>query len=145
MMLRFLIATLWRASVSTHPFYARIDLGEYHRAAEQLALQDKEERGVFDVVLARWPAAAAIGVASHPVLDPYRHKFDGVNAYRLYLGETVAEIKVDRRPFPPGLVELGLRAAPPVRAVVRSFTNSKDLAAMVRTAKGALKPRQRRP
>lgn len=143
LLLRFLVATLWRASVSKDPFFGRVGLGRYEKVAERFALEDADDGGVFDAVLARWPDASEVGFLSHGIMDPHRSKFDGVNTYRMYLGETVAEIKVDARPFPRRLAELGLRLGAPVRVVMRDFANSKDLAAMRKTAQGALRPRGR--
>jgi hypothetical protein len=143
MLLRFFVSTLWRASVSREPFFHRVDLGPHQQAAARLALDDADDHGVFDVVLARWPAPAEVGVTSHGMMDPFRHKYEGVNAYRMYFGAIVAEIKVDQQPFPGALAQLGLRAAPPVRVVVRDFTKSSELAVMRKTAQLALTPKRR--
>ena len=69
------------------------------------------------------------------MLDPRQEKWFGVNGYRLYVGEVVAYVKVDSRPFHPRMQAVSLRAAPPVLVVARAMSESKDYCALKRTAK----------
>lgn len=69
------------------------------------------------------------------ILNPMRERWSGVNAYRVYFGKLVAIVKVDSQPFPAGLKEVSLRSAPPIRLVARNMRGSKDLQAMLHTAK----------
>jgi hypothetical protein len=90
-LLRFFIATLWRASVSTHSFYKRIVLGPYEELARQrifnphLPIPD-----VFAVVLSRWVASEVFDSLTTGLMDPFRQTLHGANAYRMYFGEIVA-------------------------------------------------------
>ncbi len=71
---------------------------------------------------------------AHGLMDPFPEKWDGINAYRLYLGQIVAYIKVDRRPFEYPLRDLTLGRYDLLSIVQRDFATSKDFAVMVKTA-----------
>lgn len=134
LMLRFLLAVLWRASVSTHRFYEKVDLGQYE--AEVLNLINNPGRPiptVFDAVLSRWNETEVAGTAFTGILNPYRRHLDGVSVYRLYLGQLVVEVKVDRQPFAGALSSLSLQSGAPCCIVSRSLTKSNDLQAMIKT------------
>jgi len=139
LLLRFLVATLWRASVSTHPFYTRVQLGRYEAEAKMAADVAYELPSMFAAVLSAWPVLANDGSVVHGLMDPFAERWDGVNAYRLYLGRVVAYIKVDRRPFRSPLVDLTLRRHDLTFVIQREFAASKDFAAMVKTAKQSRK------
>lgn len=133
-LLQFLVAVLWRASVSSHRFYAKVKLGPYESLAHAaVSNPDAALPPVFDALLSRWSDEDE-HIPTTAILDPRREKWSGVNAYRLYFGEIVAYIKVDSQPFPPGMSEISLRSAPPVRVVARDMSESKDLRAMKKTA-----------
>jgi len=129
-LLQFLVAVLWRAAVSTHPFYSEVNLGPFEPMA-RLAVDTPGHAlsGVFDAVISRW-GDEDDRVPTTAILNPHREKWFGVNAYRLYFGKIVAYIKVDTRPFPKQLKAVSLRSAPPVFVVARNMTESKDFRAM---------------
>lgn len=141
-LLRFLVAILWRASVSRHSFYSRVQLGALEEPAVAFALEDRDDAGVFDAMLSRWKPTAREDLPEHFLMDPFRQKYNGVNAYRVYLGQATAEIKVDRRPFPGGMAQYGLRSAPPARMIIRDLARSSDLRAMRATAQLAKEGRR---
>ena len=133
-LLQFLVAVLWRASVSTHDFYSNVNLGPHETMARNALGSSKVELpSVFDAVLSRWKDPDEV-VPPTVILDPRRERWTGVNGYRLYLGETVAFIKVDAQPFPPELKLGSLRSQLPLIVVARSMANSKDLQVMKQTA-----------
>lgn len=136
LLLRFLIATLWRASVSTHSFYRRVQLGPYENIARQVILAPLDPvPSVFGAVLSRWAAEEQSRLTTRGIMDPVREKWDGVNAYRIYFGEIVAYIKVATQPFPKEIRPAALLTNETTTLVARSFNNSKDFASMVHTAK----------
>lgn len=132
-LLQFLVSVLWRASISTHAFYSKVDLGP-HEPLARLAVNTPglELSKVFDAVLSRWKDKGET-VPTTAILDPSREKWFGVNGYRLYLGETVAYVKVDAQPFPEGMKAISLRSALPVLVVARKMADSKDFRAMRNT------------
>ncbi|WP_133249005.1 hypothetical protein [Pseudomonas sp. B1(2018)] len=132
-LLQFLVAVLWRASVSSHPFYSKVNLGP-HESLARAALNTNTTAlsPVFDAVLSRWRDEGE-HIPTTAMLDPRREKWFGVNAYRLYFGETVAYIKVDKQPFTPQLKAISLRTAPPIFVVNRVLSESKDFHMIKRT------------
>ena len=134
-LLQFLVTVLWRASVSTHPFYSKVKLGPHEGlASAALPAAPEDVSPVFNAVLSRWREEGE-KMPTTALLDPRQEKWFGVNAYRLYFGEVVAYVKVDSRPFHPRMQAVSLRAAPPVLVVARAMSESKDYCALKRTAK----------
>lgn len=133
-LLRFLVSVLWRASVSTHNFYRRVQLGPYESAAAA-AINNPHQpvSRVFAAVLWRWRTTGENDGAANAMLDPSRERLLGINAYRLYLGRMVTVIKVSTQEFSSPLSTLALGSGPLLRILTRDFGKSKDLAAMVRT------------
>lgn len=129
LLLRFLVSVLWRASESGLPFCSAVDLGP-HLAAGKLALSSQNIPLVFDAVLTRFRDENGHVPPEAALLSPVRERFDGVNCYRIFLGETVAVVKVDRRPFSSPLAVFSLRTGSPCRIVRRNFDSSMELRAM---------------
>ena len=67
-------------------------------------------------------------------MDPFRENWDGVNTYRMYFGEVVAYIKVDKRSLGSPLKEYILLSGEQVTVIARNFDESKDFQSMIRTA-----------
>lgn len=136
LLLRFLVATLWRASVSTQGFYRRIDLGTLEQLARQTILNaNSPVPKQFSAVLSRWTTDENNSFATKGIMDPFPEKIDGVNSYRFYFGEVVAHIKADTHPFPNSLRKLALLEQPTVMLVARELSKSKDFSAMIHTVK----------
>jgi hypothetical protein len=145
-LLEFLVSILWRASSSNEAFFKTIRLGQLERAAkDSLFSSPVLVPSLFDAVLSKWGEADDGGAPTTAMLNPHREKWDGVNAYRLYLGKVVAYVKVDQRPFGPVLASFSLRAPGPCRLITRELAGSNDLKAMrktVLTAEANRKARQ---
>jgi hypothetical protein len=135
LLLRFLVATLWRASVATHQFYRRVRLGKYEIEARRAIDLASSMSDSFAAVLSSWPAPSGDVFSAHGLMDPFQERWDGVNAYRLYLGRVVAYIKVDRRPFAYPLSDLTLGRHEVLSIVQRDFETSKDFAVMAKAAR----------
>lgn len=136
LLLRFLVATLWRASVSTHPFYGRVQLGSFESIARQTILEPEAPvPTIFAACLSRWRFEEENEQVARSLLGPFRERLSGINAYRLYLGETIAYIKVDSQPLPTPFRNYALLARPHLTAIARSLEESKDYASMVHTVK----------
>lgn len=139
LLLRFLIATLWRASVSTHTFYKDISLGQFELLAKLTILNQKHPvPNQFSAILSRWVTDKETALATKALLNPYPSAIYGVNSYRFYFGEIVADIKADKRPFPSVLHPVMLQQ-PTVILVDRELRSSKDFMAMVHTAEQSRK------
>lgn len=136
LLMQFLLATMWRASISTHLFYRRVNLGPFEAVARRAILEpDEPVPEAFNAVLSRWTIEEQHQQSAGGLMDPFHERWDGVNAYRFYFGHVVAYIKADRRNFAGPLRYLTLQSGPNVTMVTRSFYKSSDFAAMVHTAK----------
>jgi len=92
----FFITLLWRASVSSHAFFSKIDIGPFEAILrETIRKNDPGDPEFFGVVLGKFDQD--LGTA---MLNPHREKFFGVNFCRFYLADYVAYIKVDKRNTP---------------------------------------------
>ena len=126
----FVVAMLWRASVASHSFFNRIQLGPLENKAREWILginsTDPQEFGALFSIWedAEWPM----------MMDPFPERLFGVLTYRFYLGRYVAYIKADQRPFPERFREGMLRPDRPLNLVSRALTRSKELALAKRIA-----------
>lgn len=136
LLVQFLVATLWRASVSTHTFYKRVNLGPHEEAARNMILEPHHIiPSVFAAVLSCWNASEELKSMTSGLMDPFVDKWhNGANAYRVYFGQIVAYIKVDQRPTPDPFNKCALLAQDEVTLITRDFGKSKDFAAMKHTA-----------
>lgn len=133
--LRFLLAVLWRASVSTHGFYSKVKLGPHEEAAAQLIRQPSSPvPPLFAAIISIWEASSETERMTAIVQDPYPERWEGVLAYRFYLGKVVAYIKVSQLPFRPPLYECSIGMQPFLVAISRNFDTSKDLKLMKKVA-----------
>jgi len=138
LLLRFLVATLWRASVSKHEFCDRVELGSLEPLAKQTILNpDKDIPKQFSAVLSRWVIDKECFYATKGLMvNPFLVKLDGVNFYRFYFGEIVADIKADTRPLPESLRKHALlEQTTVVTLIARELSKSKDYKDMVNTIK----------
>jgi hypothetical protein len=132
-LLRFLVAILWRASVSSQSFYKRVQLGPYESdAAATIEFPHLPMPEVFGALLARWRTTEENDGAADAMLDPIRERLMNVNTYRVYLGRIMAWVRVSRLQFSTPMNRLELGSTPTVSVIARDFGRSKDLAAMVR-------------
>lgn len=130
----FFISLLWRASVSSHDFYKRIDLKVLEPSLRRMILDnDPGKPEAFAVTLSRFDHPAYRGI-----FDPHPERFDSINYVRFYLAGFVAHIKVDRRPPLDFLSGLILKDGAPIIVLARS-RNSKDAAAMREIARTSMK------
>jgi hypothetical protein len=119
----FFISMIWRASVSSHPFFAKVSLGEFEEIAKKhIANGDPGHSEDFSVTLAKF---------DHPLakstLDPHEDKYSDVNYYRFYLASYIAYIKVDYKPTPMPLSQFAMAENRPLYIVCRDFVKSKEL------------------
>lgn len=131
LLLRFFVSVLWRASVSSHEFFRSVKLGPYeHAALKMLRDSNANVPSAFDAVLSRWDDAKDANLPVTAMLNPRRERWDGVNAYRLYLGRIIAYVKMDKRSFRDPLKGLSLQAPGPCHVLSRDLANSNDLRAI---------------
>lgn len=123
---RFFIATLWRASVSTQPFFARVRLGPHYENIARKTIHDGPIPPVFNVAMAGFLDSdgyeEAVGF-----MDPIFERYNGVNVYRFCFGAYIAYIKVDRRPFSDVIRHTALEVQPSLIIVRRDYASSRLL------------------
>lgn len=143
--LLFLASIIWRASVSTHPFYKQVQLGEFEETLRVGLLENPQSVALaIDAVLSRWDDADDGSLPTTALMSPHQERWGTIEAYRLYLGKVVVYIKVDDRAFEEPFSVLSLRAGGPCRIVVRQLSTSKDLQVMQKVARAARKPKSAR-
>ena len=120
----FFMSLLWRASVSTHPFYGKICAGPFEEILKK-RIRDSDP-GIpdeFSVALARFKEHT-FDLAT---LDPHPEKFEGINYCRFYMAGYVIYIKVDSRSTPPPHDKFILNEAGPLVVICRDLAKSKEL------------------
>lgn len=134
-LLDFLVSVLWRASVSTQPFFKAVRLGAFENdVRSEMLVAGGQAPIVFDAVLSRWMDDDDKILPTTGLLSPHREKWPGVNAYRLNFGKITAYIRVDQRPFGEVFKRFSLRSPGSCVIVNRRFALSKELTAMRSTA-----------
>jgi hypothetical protein len=98
----FAISMLWRASVSSHPFFKAVDVGAQHEEKLRNLILRQEAGSIddFSVLLARHIDTPTSG---HPIMPPFPDRFHGLRFYRFMLPQVSVMIKVDKRPMIPEL------------------------------------------
>jgi len=93
---RGILTTLFRMHLSPHPLFNRVDLGPSHGEAIRAILQSGNSalNSIYRVVLRIVP-----GAQGAPIRAPFRERWEGVNAYRIYFPHITAFVKVDHRSF----------------------------------------------
>ena len=67
--------------------------------------------------------------------NPFKERWSGANAYRFYLGDITAYIKVDKRNWPAELEKCAVNKGDPLYVVCRKLEGSNDLNALIATVK----------
>ena len=118
----FFLSILWRASISSQPFYSRIQIGSHERILkEMITAEDPGEPYDYAVSLAKFSDPSV-----NAMLDPHKKSFDGINYCQFYITGFVLYIKVDKREPPDFLKELCLKRDPPFWIILRDLNKSKD-------------------
>ena len=119
----FFISMVWRASVSSQPFFSKVSLGQFEDIAKKhITNNDPGDSEVFSVTLAKFDHPLA-----GPILDPHDDKYSGVNYLRFYLAGYIAYVKVDHKPTPPTFSQFAMAENRPLYIICRDFTKSKEL------------------
>lgn len=127
-LLMFFLSILWRAHYSTQGMFDWVKLGPYANRIKELieAGGGASADTRYAVALARFDAdPGEVGM-----LCPDRTAYDGVNHYRLYLGNYMAVVKVSNQPGPEVLQKVYVRAESPVYVVNRDLRSSKEFVLM---------------
>lgn len=141
MLLRFLVATAWRASVSSQQFYKNVYLDKFEStAAEVIKFPNRPISQAFDAVLSRWAIPEGSEDFTEILMNPFSEDWDGVMYYRFYFGRIVAYLKVSDLPFPEHFL-LALTRQDSVIITMRNLDKSKDFLSLRRTVEGSKRSR----
>jgi hypothetical protein len=134
----FFISLLWKAAVSNHYFFSRVNVGSFEPQLRRMILKgDPGEPDAFAVMIAK--CGDRLGQI---VLNPQPERWNEINYYRFYLAGYMAYIKVDRRHAPDFLNELALNPEKPLIISVRALRTSKDFKVMQNIAKSSVLKKQ---
>ncbi len=127
----FFISMVWRASVSSQPFFSKVSLGQFEDVAKNhIASNDPGDSEVFSVVLAKFDHPLA-----KSILDPHDDKYSDVNYLRFYLAGYIAYIKVDHKPTPMPFSQSAMAENRPLYIICKDFEKSKELKLIVNMIK----------
>ena len=105
---KFVLAVLWRASISSRPHFAAIRLGPYEDKARDVLFEalPLSELPAFQVTVNRYESARTNveGIYTHPV----RHRKNPRNRYSFSAGGFHFVAKLDARPLPKNVAPLAL-------------------------------------
>jgi hypothetical protein len=93
----FFVSLIWRAHLTTQPFFAQVDLGPWAKIARKMILnEDPREPNTFGVSIVRYEHPLAEATMS----PPKAIRFGGINCYRVSVPNYAFLVKVDQRPYP---------------------------------------------
>jgi hypothetical protein len=127
----FILSVLWRASVSSRPFFARVRLGPHESTiAHMLRNRNPGSYDEYSVVLGRLVHQQVPNAmfAPYPQRSP-----EGVNFNMLFFPSLKIMVKTDHRPLPQSLEPVVLKPRPENMAVPLTL-HSGDTATLARAA-----------
>ncbi|MBL8997623.1 MAG: hypothetical protein JNL44_09940 [Gemmatimonadetes bacterium] len=123
----FSLSLLWRADRTAHPMFNRVKLGQHReRLTSLIAAGDPGTPTDFGTAFSVFTVNGRPFKGSVPIMDPFRERWNGVNAYRFSLGAVTAYVKVDQLPFPPHLAYVALNPEKPLALIAREWFESSE-------------------
>ena len=128
----FALSVLWRASVSSHYFYRRINLGPHEEPIRQALLNNTpNDTDWYSVSFAVWSDRDK----NPGLMDPYKTRFGGLNYYILYFSRYIMYIKIDKRNAVDNMKSIQLMEDTPLLIVTRELEKSKEYPIMINMAR----------
>lgn len=123
----FFLSVLWRASITTRPFFKHVNLGKHEDEVKKIIWgKSTDINNTYTIVLSKFIPKVDTTIEK-TILDPDFHRLDGLNYYRLYLAGYTAWIKVDKRRAQDRLAKIELSNSQTI-IVARDFDRSKEKA-----------------
>jgi hypothetical protein len=127
----FFVSLLWRASVSKFYFFKKIKLEPLEERLKEMVLNcDPGDAETFAVALTKYEDP--LGTV---ILNPHRHRLDGINYCRFYLAGYQVYIKTDKKPSAEFLKVLVFRPDGSLIVLLRDLRKGKEFPLMLKTAK----------
>lgn len=134
----FFISLLWKAAVSNHYFFSRVNVSAFEPQLRRMILKsDPGDPDTFSIMVAKFEDT--LGTI---VLNPHPERWRDINYYRFYLAGYMAYIKVDRRHAPDFMDELALNPEKPLIIILRELRTSKNFKVMQNIAKSSVLRKQ---
>ena len=128
---RFILAVLWRASVSSQNFFKDVDLGSHQQSIKELAFGEKN---ASDYPF--WAGKLLHTTADNMMLAPVRKKIDGVNYWGVYVGDFHFWVKVDSgRSIPTSMLDVHAKPDSSLIIVCRNLIGSPEHRAAIQAAR----------
>jgi hypothetical protein len=127
----FFMSILWRASVSTLPFFSIVNLGALEeRLLCMLKRADPGSIDDFGVMLFKYTAFD--DGLEKIISSPVRFKPERINHYRFRLNEFAFIIKADQRPLRESQKFFCLKPKQPLKVFEAEFSSSKELSTLIK-------------
>jgi hypothetical protein len=127
----FAMSLVWRAAVTTRPFFKRVTLGPHQqRLYDRIWAGDPGSPNDFSVFFSRWIVQPQHSGMELTQFSPYAWRLDGINMVKIFLGGFVFYIKCDRRPFNNPFPDIILAPGRPIFAIPRQLEGSQDINAL---------------
>lgn len=137
----FYLSLLWRACVSSHVFFRKVNLGPYQEKLHQHLLRnDPGSPDQFAIIISKFNYDSKM----IPLLDPQRSRYDGVNVYKIYFYGYMSLVKVDKRSYFDTLEPFVVRPDRNIIVLLRDYRNSKEFSLMRKVVEntGSIRPDQ---
>lgn len=129
---KFLLSVLWRASVSTHDYYSKVNLGPYEKRVKDIVWADGAniDSSDFSFVVSKFLDHSF----SKAMLDPHPERWHGINYYRIYMFGYTVHIKVDKRATPKMFKNFEQSGSGELFVIAKDMTDSRELNAIISVA-----------
>lgn len=129
----FAISLIWRAHVTSHPFFCSVDLGSWEdRARQRILARDPGPPEEFATLFGIFVSSKGYDRAVRTIHRPVKVRAWGgpINIYRVYLGEFFVDIKVDQRQVPDDIQPILLGQSLQLAVIVKDFESSGEFEAL---------------
>lgn len=133
-LIRFLASVAWRASVSSLPYFGRVNLGPYEERLKSIGTGQREPASDLECIVSEYD------IDEVALLNPTNTRLGDLNFLVLYAHRFAFYLKLDKRPLPLSLRPAVLKEGQPVLSIVRPWASSKEFRLLRRVAQKNPKP-----
>lgn len=125
----FFLSVLWRASVTSQPFFYGVNLGPHEAIIRDILLRSSvNDSDGYDVTIARW----AGDPDSMGMLNPHSTRFDKIRYIQMYIYQYIVYIKVDKQNSNHIFDRIRMKFGQPLRIIGRDLESSKERNIMIK-------------
>jgi hypothetical protein len=130
----FIASLAWRASISSHHFFERVNLGPYESKFFELTDKGKQFELEESIIVMEYDQET-------PIMDPHMSRIEGLKILSFQTERFLFQIKVDQRPFSQELKQVTLHPSRKVISLVKNWEESKQKEALSKIVAGISKPK----